>query len=35
MTKYKLIAIVNETLTVTGNHIVYARKNLDDQFSTL
>ena len=29
--EYKSIATVNETLTLSGNHLVYARKVVDDQ----
>ena len=33
ITNNKLIKTANETLTLTGNHLVFARKNVDDQFN--
>ena len=32
MAQYKSIVTMNETLTVTGNHLVYAQKGSSDQF---
>ena len=33
--QYKSIATANAELTVTGSHLVYARKNFEDQFKPL
>ena len=35
MTQCKLIATANETLILTGNHLVYARENFDDHFNPM
>ena len=35
MTQYKSTATVNETITLTGNHLVYARKYFAEQFYTM
>ena len=35
MTQYKSIATVNETLILTGNHLIYARENFDDKFNPM
>ena len=32
ITQYRSIVTVNETLTLTGNHLIYARENSADQF---
>ena len=35
VTEYKLIATLNETLTLSGNHLIYARKSVDDQYNPM
>ena len=35
MTQCKSIVTVNGTLTLTGNHLVYARKSFADQFNPM
>ena len=36
ITKYKSITTIwNETLTLTGNHLIYARKNCTDKFDPM
>ena len=35
VTEYRSIATVNETLILTGNHLVYARRSADDQFNPM
>ena len=35
LTQYKSITVGNETLILTGNHLVYARKNIADQFNPM
>ena len=36
ITKYKsLTTIWNETLTLTGNHLIYGRKNCTDKFNPM
>ena len=32
---YKSIATMKETIILTGNHSIYARKTLDDQFNPM
>ena len=32
---YKSIVSVNETLSLTGNHLVYARKTFDHRFNPM
>ena len=32
---YKSIATTKETIILTGNHLIYARKTLDDQFNSM
>ena len=33
--QYKSIATMKETIILSGNHLIYARKNLDDQFNPM
>ena len=33
--QYKSIATVNETLTLSGNHLIFARKTTADVFNTM
>ena len=33
--QYKSIATMKETIILTGNHLIYARKTLDAQFSPM
>ena len=35
VTEYKSIATLNETLTLSGNHLIYARKSVDDQYNPM
>ena len=35
MTEYKSITTLNGTITLTGNHLVYARKVFADQFNPM
>ena len=35
MTQCKSIVTVNETINLTGNHLVFARENSDDQFNEM
>ena len=35
MTQYKSITTVNGTISLTGNHLVYARRNILDQFNPM
>ena len=35
VTLYKSTVTVNETLSLTGNHLVYARKTFDYQFNPM
>ena len=35
MTQYKSITIANGTISQTANHLVYARRNIVDQFNPM
>ena len=35
LTQCKSIATMKETIILTGNHLIYARKTLDDQFNPM
>ena len=33
--QFKSIATLNESLTLTGNHLLYAQKTINDQFNPM